>query len=425
MKLLYRIIIRLFICLSVILAGWAVFFYFAIIEEVNDETDDMLEDYSEHIMIRALAGKTLPSTDNGSNNQYFLNEVSSEYADRVDNMRFYDSLVYAPYRREIEPARILATIFRDKEGKYYELKVTTPTIEKDDLREAILSWMIFLYVTLLLIIIAINILIYKKSTKPLYVILAWLDSYRVGAKNKSLENETKIKEFQKLNRSLSDSMNRAEVAYEKQKQFIGNASHEIQTPIAICLNRIELMMDDDNLSESQLQELAKTHDTLQYITKLNKSLLLLSKIDNKQFIEKEHVNCNVLIKKLAIDYQEVYAYQNIDFRLIENNVLYLDMNETLAAILFNNLIKNSFLHNTTGGSISIEINTKSIVFKNTGDTVQLNPDQIFDRFYQGSKKKESTGLGLAIVKAICDIENLKIQYQSKANMHSFIVTPNS
>lgn len=80
MKLIYRILLRISLVLTVILAGWALFFYVAIINEVNDEVDDSLEDYSEMIIIRALAGEELPSVNSGSNNQYYLTEVSPKYA---------------------------------------------------------------------------------------------------------------------------------------------------------------------------------------------------------------------------------------------------------------------------------------------------------------------------------------------------------
>jgi len=144
MKLIYRIIIRIALMLTVVLGAWAVFFYIAVIDEVNDEVDDSLEDYSETIIIRALAGEELPSKNNGSNNQYYLRKVSKEYADEREDICYKDSMVYIVEKEETEPARILTTLFKDDEGQYYELTVSTPTIEKDDLKDAMLGWIIFL-----------------------------------------------------------------------------------------------------------------------------------------------------------------------------------------------------------------------------------------------------------------------------------------
>ena len=136
MKLIYYIIIRISLVLSVLLTGWAILFYFAVMDEVNDEVDDSLEDYSEIIIIRALAGEELPSKNTASNNQYFLREVTKEYAGSCDDIIYKDSMVYIPEKDETEPARILTTIFKDDGEKFFELTVATPSIEKEDLKDA-------------------------------------------------------------------------------------------------------------------------------------------------------------------------------------------------------------------------------------------------------------------------------------------------
>ena len=145
MKLIYYIILRITLALTFILTVWAIFFYVTMIDEVNDEVDDALEDYSETIIIRALAGEKLPSKTNGSNNQYYMMEVSKEYAESREDIQYKDSMVYIEEKEETEPARILTTIFKDDEGRYHELTVSTPSIEKDDLRDAIQVWICLLY----------------------------------------------------------------------------------------------------------------------------------------------------------------------------------------------------------------------------------------------------------------------------------------
>ncbi len=145
MKLIYRILYRLSIALLLVLGIWGAFFYLTVIDEINDETDDSLEDYSEIIIRKALTGQELPSRSNGSNNTYSLNPVSEEYARIHKKIRYSDEMIYIEEKEETEPARILKTIFRDKEENYFELTVCIPTIEKEDLQEAILSWIVFLY----------------------------------------------------------------------------------------------------------------------------------------------------------------------------------------------------------------------------------------------------------------------------------------
>lgn len=422
MKLIYHIIIRLSIVLSVVLAIWAIFFYMRMIDEINDETDDSLEDYSEQIIMRLLAGEELPSESNNSNNQYYLKEITAEEAQNKPHIHYIDSMVYIPMKREEEPARILTTIYRDENGKYYELLVAVPTIEKKDLKEAILYWMIFLYFGLLLCILFINVWVYYQSNRPLHKLLAWLNKYKIGSENVPLNNNTSITEFQKLNETVVRSLQRSEEVFEEQKQFIGNASHEIQTPLAVCRNRLENLMEDESLTEPQLEELSKTLRTLEQITRLNKTLLLLSKIENRQFPGTNEIELSSIIKKNIQDYEEVYAYMNIDVEIRESSIFKVVMNETLADILVNNIIKNAFVHNITNGKIVIEISSSKLVVKNSGQEFALDPQLIFKRFYQGNKKPESSGLGLALIKSICDLEKLHIKYAFENNFHRFEIS---
>ncbi len=397
MKLIYYIIIRISLVLSVLLTGWAILFYFAVMDEVNDEVDDSLEDYSEIIIIRALAGEELPSKNTASNNQYFLREVTKEYAGSCDDIIYKDSMVYIPEKDETEPARILTT----------------------NLKDAMAGWIIFLYIALLLTIIVINVWVFYRNMRPLYVLLHWLDKYRIGKVNEPLQNNTRVSEFRKLNEAAVRYAERSEQMFEQQKQFIGNASHEMQTPLAICRNRLEMLMEDENLSESQLEELMKTHQTLEHITKLNKSLLLLSKIENGQFTDTVQVEVNKLLRQYLEDYKEVYQYREIITSIEEEGVFYLTINETLAVVLLTNLLKNAFVHNMDGGHIRIVITPHSVMFCNTGAAQPLDARRIFERFYQGKKKEGSTGLGLAIADTICKMQALRLCYEYKSGEHCF------
>ena len=422
MKLFYRVLIHLLAGIFVVLSAWAFVFYWGMIEEVNDEVDDSLEDYSELIIMRSLAGKDLPSNDNGSNNQYFLREVDAAYALLKESICYRDSMVYIDEKNESEPARILTTLFKDKDERFYELSVYTPSIEKRDLKESIFYLLIGLFVILFVIILLINIWVFHRSMKPFYQLLEWLEHYRLGKNNEKLSIETHTTEFRKLNEAVSRYVAHSEEVFEKQKQFIGNASHELQTPLAICQNRLEMLLEDETLGEQQMSEIMKTYQTLEYLSKLNKSLLLLSKIDNHQFPEEKEVCLNEVLHRYMDDYQEVYAYRDITLRVKEEGELYWNMNETLAVVLITNLLKNAFVHNINKGSIRIVVSSSGIRFGNTASGSALDASRVFDRFYQGSKKKEgSTGLGLAIVDAVCRHSSLKIRYRFEEDMHWFEV----
>ena len=424
MKLFNRVLIHLLSGIFIILLGWAVFFYLGIMSEVNDEVDDSLEDYSELIITRSLAGKELPAHDSGSNNQYFLREVDESYVRSHQAISYRDSMIYIKEKNETEPARILTTLFKDKENRHYELSVFTPTIEKRDLQEAIFHLLIALFATLLIAILVINIWVFRRSMKPFYQLLNWLDKYRLGQENEPLDISTDTSEFRKLNETVKRYASHSEEIYRQQKLFIGNASHEIQTPLAVCQNRIEMLMEDESLSEEQLSELAKTYQTLEYVSKLNKSLLLLSKIDNSQFVDSANVCINELVHRYMDDYQEVYDYKEIQITLNEKENFHLQINETLATMLITNLLKNAYVHNNEHGTIQIEIGKDYITFSNSGDLQPLDEKRIFERFYQGKKKEGTTGLGLAIVAAICRQCSLAVSYRFVNNMHEFHVTNN-
>ena len=419
MKLFNRVLIHLLLGILVILLGWALVFYGCIVDEINDEVDDSLEDYSELIIIRSLAGKELPSNDNGSNNQYFLKPVDNAYALSRQAICYRDSMIYIAEKKETEPARILTTIFRDKEEQYYELSVYTPTIEKKDLVETIFQLLVGLFVSLLIAILLINIWVFRQSMKPFYVLLDWLDKFRLGQKHETLDNPTHTTEFRKLNDSVIRFAKHSEEIFEQQKLFIGNASHEIQTPLAICQNRLEMLMEDESLSEQQMDEMVKTYQTLEYVSKLNKSLLLLSKIDNSQFRDVKEVSINDVLHQYLEDYREVYAYRCLSLEVQEKGIFKLRMNETLATMLVTNLLKNAFVHNIDKGMIRIETTSGSIRFGNTGVSVALDEKRIFERFYQGAKKEGSTGLGLAIVDSICRQCQSHIRYRFVDGWHWF------
>lgn len=422
MKLFYHVMIRLSMGVIVVLTAWAALFYVAMVDEINDEVDDTLEDYSDLIITRSLAGKELPSKDIGSNNQYYLREVDDSYVAGRELITYTDSMVYIAEKNETEPARILTTIFRNEAGQYFELVVSIPTIEKKDLIEAIFYLVLTLYVALLLAIILINVWVFRKSMKPLYVLLRWLEDNRLGRKRTELRNPTNVTEFCQLNDAVNAYASHSEEVFEQQKQFIGNASHETQTPLAICRNRIELLMEDETLKEEQIDELAKTLQTLEHVTRLNKSLLLLSKIDNNQFGEETHVVMNDVLNHFLEDYKDVYEYRNIDVDMTEEGLFEVDMNEMLATMLVTNLLKNAFVHNADGGKIKVSFSSDAMEFSNTGNDAPLDPQRIFERFYQGKKREGSTGLGLAIVHSICQQSGLQIKYEYRDGMHCFRVS---
>ena len=191
MKLIYNIALRLTALLLPLIAVWAVIFYSAMVREINDEADDALEDYSELIIIRLLAGEPLPKMNEGSNNSYSVTAVSEEYAAAHPAFRYYDAEVWVPEKEETEPARVLVTVFRDGDG-------AMPTFEKEDLLRTVLTWVVLLYLLLMLTCVGTTLWVFRKSLRPLYALLDWLDGYIPGRKSAPVPDGGDIMEFRKL-----------------------------------------------------------------------------------------------------------------------------------------------------------------------------------------------------------------------------------
>ena len=426
MKLIYRILLHLSVVLSAVLTGWAIYFYAGIVEEVNDETDDALDDYAERIIRRYLAGVHLPSEDNGTNNSFYVHAVTKDYLHHHPAIEYIDESVFIAEKGETEPARTLRTVFRDRAGRYFLLSVSTPTIDKDDLKQAILWRIITLYVALLVTILTVNVWVYSRSMRPLYRLLRWLDTYTVGRPHTPLTAHSAVTEFRRLYDAVRRHTDRTEQAFEQQKQFIGNASHELQTPLAVSLGRLELLADSTPaLTEAQLAEVIKTQQTLRRAVRLNRSLLFLTKIDNRQFLDQTDLCLDALLRRDLEDLQEVYASRRITVDLTAvDPPLRASMHESLADALVSNLLKNAFVHNHPDGRILIRIATPTLTIANTGPAASLDPTHLFDRFHQGPHRVEgSTGLGLSIVRAICRLYAIDIRYAFTADrLHTFTLT---
>ena len=415
MKLLHIISIRLLVLTALVLALWAFFFYRSIMQEISNEADEALREYAESIIIQEENGEALPTRPSGSNNQFFIREVTEEYAISHEKTRFEDRDIYVEETKEYEPARVYTYIYKDTDNKWQEIEVSTPHVDKEDLRNVIFSWLVFLLTAIMIAIVVVNIWVVRYSMRPLHNLLKWLESYRLGKENKPLDNPTNISEFVKLNETVAESMSRSEQLFEQQKQFIGNAAHELQTPIAICQNRLEMMLDDDTLKEQQIEELGKTLQTLGNLSRLNRSLLLLSKIENGQFNDTKRIDLSEQLTQLLTDYKEVYTHKNIAVDMQIKEPFIVKMDESLSSILLSNLLKNAYIHNIDGGKISINMSRNELRISNTGSYVPLDEKKVFNRFYT-SGKKSSTGLGLSIVKA-----NLYIRYRFGEGRHHFIV----
>lgn len=419
MKLLSYTYRKLALLLFLLMAVWGVLFYYAIIDEVVDETDDTLENYGEILMESALHDPSILETEGSLMSFYKFTPISEEEG-RHYRQVFYDATVYIELEDEDEPVRVMCTAFRMPDGQYYELKLMISNLERDDMVEAML-WYLGALFLLFLICTSIGIqLVLKGVFRPLHRLLDWLHCIQPGKEVPPLDNPTKIREFRQLSDAALDMGNRSYKAYEEQKQFIENASHELQTPLAIVRGKVELLAESEGMTEQQMEQLDEIYATLGRAVKLNKSLLLLSRIENGQYTEMEDVSVDEILDELLPDLMDIYEHKQV--RLIrkrEEQPFIIRCNHSLAQILVSNLVKNSLLHNREGGELQVLTTPTSLVIKNTGD-VPLDGEKLFRRFYHGMDgKKDSTGLGLAIARSIALSSSLKLTYEWQDGMHTF------
>ena len=419
MKLLSYTYRKLALLLFLLMAVWGVLFYYAIIDEVVDETDDTLENYGEILMESALHDPSILETEGSLMSFYKFTPISEEEG-RHYRQVFYDATVYIELEDEDEPVRVMCTAFRMPDGQYYELKLMISILERDDMVEAML-WYLGALFLLFLICTSIGIqLVLKGVFRPLHRLLDWLHCIQPGKEAPPLDNPTKIREFRQLSDAALDMGNRSYKAYEEQKQFIENASHELQTPLAIVRGKVELLAESEGMTEQQMEQLDEIYATLGRAVKLNKSLLLLSRIENGQYTEMEDVSVDEILDELLPDLMDIYEHKQV--RLIrkrEEQPFIIRCNHSLAQILVSNLVKNSLLHNREEGELQVLTTPTSLVIKNTGD-VPLDGEKLFRRFYHGMDgKKDSTGLGLAIARSIALSSSLRLTYEWQDGMHTF------
>ncbi len=330
---------------------------------------------------------------------------------------FYsDTILYDKLEEEMIPFRVLRANVTDEKNNY-ELSIRESYIESDDLISSILYPVILLFIVLLIGFFLINWFISKKLWNPFYKTLEQLKEYKID-NNPVKFDDAGIKEFSELNSVLTTMTKKIYADYISQKQFIENASHEIQTPLAVMKSKIELLIQSSTLSENDMQIIQSVYNASNKLSALNKALLLLSKIENQQFKDIEKIQFKSFIEKILENLEDIISLKNISVKKDCQAEPVHTMNPILADILIGNLLQNAIRHNISGGSITIELKEKSIIISNTSASSVKNTAELFQRFRKNEASTESIGLGLAIVKEICDTNSIQINYDCKESIHS-------
>ncbi len=332
------------------------------------------------------------------------------------NYRYSDTLLYDSIEAEMIPFRTLSAVVSDGKNNYL-INIRKSYIESDDLISSILYPVLLLFIVLFAGFFLINWGISKKLWTPFYKTLERLNLYKIDEKPLKFDITT-IREFSELNNTLTAMTEKMHSDFINQKQFIENASHEIQTPLAVIKNKIELLIQSKTISETDMQIIQSVYNAGIKLSSLNKALLLLSKIENNQFKDLEEIRFQTLIEKTVDHFSDMISMKNIRLEKIFNINVTHKMDPVLADILVTNLVQNAVRHNIIDGSINIQLSEKVIVISNTSAFAETQTSGLFQRFKKSEASSESIGLGLAIVKEICDNNNIEINYTCISSIHT-------
>jgi signal transduction histidine kinase len=332
--------------------------------------------------------------------------------DSIYQKRYLNTL-----EKEVEPYLELKTTL-NIQGKTYLTTIRRSLVEKKELIIEIVKTQAVLLILLFGGWIIINRNISRKIWKPFDEIIAWLKKYEMGKDPYSGITSSGIAEFDVLNKVVNDLIYKNHDTFIQQKNFIENASHEMQTPVAILQSKLDLLIGSQGLTAEQARYLQSLYEAIERLNHLNKSLLLLSQIENNQFDDLSAIALPAVIAKVIEHLEEVIDEKGLQLKLDIMADKIIRGNPMLMEICLSNLITNAVNHTPANGYINIVLDDQRLVIENSGEPLSFEPQLLFTRFGKSKTSKFGVGLGLAIVKQIADFMPIGINYQY-ANKHCF------
>jgi signal transduction histidine kinase len=331
-----------------------------------------------------------------------------------------DTSVYYPNPKKTLPFKILTSQLQSNQKNY----LVTTYVSEREISHLIIKVFITEAAILLLLLIAIVVLNLKSSRRlwrPFFSTMEKINNYDITySSSLALPGETGTREFDELNKTVTGMISNVNTSYLNQKQFVENASHEMQTPLAIIRSKLELLINQPDLTEKNASLLGDITDANNRLSQMNRTLLLLAKIENNQFPETEEIDFSDLLNKIIQDFKNHYEnFPGITIT-VESGVI-VSANRSLIEILISNLVKNAVVHNLSDGKINVTLSQSHLLIENTGPALTTSPDDLFERFKKGSHETKTTGLGLALVKQICNLYHFTAWYNYESEWHRVAV----
>jgi two-component system sensor histidine kinase QseC len=405
MRLLDRSLLHLSMALLLVLALWATAFFFVVRGAVLDSIDEGLEEQQELILHRVKQDSTVQIVEDLGLHGYAILPAHTKIKDH-----YSDTLLYLPSEGEVEKVRLMTSGFKH-DGQRYRLLVFTSTVEEDDLLESLLIALIALYVAVLLTIVVVHNVVLRNVWKPFHAILDHLKRFRLDRGRALPDVPTDVREFKELKAAADALVRHAADTYANQRAFTENAAHELQTPLAIAINKLELLAEQGTDEQERMAVVGEVLGLLERLTRLNRSLLLLARIENRQFQAPQEVDLHKLAQEVVDEFTDLAEHREVKLEAQVTGTFTATMDPGLARILITNLVKNAIVHNIPGGQVQVDVANGTLSVRNTGRPEPLDGTRIFDRFHKETTADGGTGLGLAIAKAIADLYGLRIAYR--------------
>lgn len=403
--------------LLVLLAGSVAFYFF-----MRLHAEHMLRKQLELRQLNLQHAFSLPENSAMPlhiTGEYDIVETGRQLSVQLNKPR--DTVIFhAPENKNL-PFAILTQAF-ERNGRRYQLTTYVSSTEIDHLIIKVFITEAILFVLLFAVIIVLNFTTSGTLWAPFRTTMNTLNEYDITRQQPlALAAETGITEFNELNKVASNLINKNRQAYYQQKQFVENASHEIQTPLAIIRSKLELLIDQPNMTEQVAALLADITDANDRLSQMNRNLLLLAKIENNQFPVTTNMDVPALLEKIIEVYQQHYPDEMPPLTKTIQPGIFIEANSSLLEMLLSNLIKNAVVHNVPAGFITVSLERNTLTISNSGPPASIGPGLIFERFSKGTDEARSTGLGLALVKQICQLYGWRVAYVYENGVHIITV----
>lgn len=335
---------------------------------------------------------------------------------------FSDTLEFDARENEPVPVRRLtATVQVGR--RTYRVVVKQVMDEFEEIAGLLSSSVIVAFFVLLGTLIGLNGWVSRRLWQPFYQLTDQLRQYRLDVNVPVTFSGSNIDEFNQLSVALNGMSQKLHRQYSTQKEFTDHAAHEMQTPLAVVTTQLDYLLGTEPLTGEQVTYLEQAQGSVRRLVQLNKSLLLLTKLDNNQFPGLQSVDISQLVHRQSVDYKSFAEHRGLSWISAIDPAVYRTMNVNLADILFSNLLKNAVAHASPGTSVSLLLTDSQFVITNSGPPLPFPPEKLFGRFVKNPARPESTGLGLALVKQIAGQYAMTVQYRydGAGEQHRFAV----